>query len=137
MIPEEDDFHIWSPEESDGGIDWPSAIAQLLMLGLVLVMFFLAMWWWVFSPTTAHAQGQCVQMDDTDATFLKSYNEAISGAGIGEKGMDAWEVLVSPDGETFTIVRISLLLKLACIVGSGHHWAQIPVPHFSEPKQKL
>lgn len=88
--------------------------------------------------SVSHAQqGQCGPMDDTDANLLKRYNEAISGAGIGESDRDAWEVTVSPDGETFTIVRLFLDLKTACVVGSGHHWAQIPVPSFQEPKQKL
>jgi hypothetical protein len=139
MIPDDPgDGHIYSPEDSDGrAADWPSRIAQLLLfavlIGLAIIGFR-----WAFSPTAAHAQqGQCGPMDDTDANFLKSYNEAISGAGIGEKDTDAWQVMVSPDGQTFTIIRVYFQLKMACIVGSGHHWAQIPVPHFHEPRTKL
>lgn len=137
MAPEEDDFHIYSPEKSDGHTDWPSRIAQLLLLA-VLIGLAIVGFRWALSPTEANAQqGQCGPMDEADAKFLKSYNEAISGAGMGEMPTEAWSVMVSPDGETFTIIKLLLSLKMVCIVGSGTGWAQIPVPHFQEPKQKL
>lgn len=140
MIPEDEsdlDGGIYSPEGSDGRTDWPSTIAWAFLLVLLVALFFLGIWW-VLAPTAAHAQqGQCGPMEESDANFLKQYNEAISGAGFAPLPIVAYEVLVSPHGRTFTILALDFQKKEACIIGSGFGWVQIPVPDYREPKEKL
>lgn len=57
MIPDDPgDGHIYSPEESDGRTDWPSAIAWAFLLSVIALLVFFG-FWWALTVTDAHAAG--------------------------------------------------------------------------------
>src|SRR5436190_5360992 len=125
------DGDIYSPEESDGRTDWPSTIAWVFLLGLVVVLFFLGMWW-ALAATDAHAAEQG-PAGSTIPPFCKSYDQTIGFVTSPQYGEDLWRIKNAyfPSGKSAGVVEWTenrttgtwtLLLSkggLTCILFSG------------------
>lgn len=95
--------------------------ARLLLLSLISLV----------NPAAAQQQIiltlTCGDRDAMTENLRLKYSEGQIGLGIGSSGA-LYEVWVSPDGETFTLLRTTIDQR-SCILGAGDSWVgQLPIP---------
>ena len=95
----------------------PRTALGLFFFGLAFVVG-LCIW-----AATAQAQVACAERGDILAGLSKQYNEAPIAAGVVSGG-GLVEVLISPDGSTWTILMSSSRGKTikTCIIATGEAW---------------
>lgn len=80
-----------------------------------------------YRTTAAHAEAGCAPYQDLKKILQGHYNESPSGSGITDKGHAAVIVFASPDGETWTMVRIGPDGQ-ACMIAAGSNWLEVIPP---------
>lgn len=76
-------------------------------------------------PNPAFGQPHCVPRDHVLTHLLKKYQEQPIAMGLANNG-GIIEVLVSPDGNSWTIM-ITMPNQISCIVSAGEGWELIPI----------
>jgi hypothetical protein len=77
------------------------------------------------APITAHAAGPCYPRDAIHAHLAERYGERPAGVGVAAGQLV--ELLVRPDGASWTILVIRPD-GLACPVAAGEDWRQVNEP---------
>jgi hypothetical protein len=90
MIPDDPgDGHIYQPEESDGRTDWPSRIAQLLLLAVLIGLAIIG--WWALAPSQTHAAEQG-PAGSTIPPFCRSHDQAMAYVTSAPYGEELWRM---------------------------------------------
>lgn len=100
------------------------AAVYITIAFLLFLAFLMALVAWAASP--AHAQPVCMSWPDIKAFLAEKYREIPTSTGqAGET--HAVQLLVSPGGETWTIVSIDRT-GIACAVAGGTLWEAVGNP---------
>src|SRR3546814_876208 len=91
----------------------------MAVIGTVAIVFLAGL----SSPAVGQGQRQCASHESALRQLALKYGEAVVAGGVVNGGTFL-ELLVSPNGETWTILEI-LPNGRACISGSGENWRGI------------
>lgn len=103
-------------------LDWLAALlAALVAMGVLLVL----------STAAAFAQDGCGPADRVEAGLASRYGERLLFSGQTYPGGPLIEIYATPDGSTWTAVRVSA--GLACGLAAGQAWTGAARPVEGEP----